>query len=108
MKSLLGATEETQAARSFNLSCISTQSREKHTAEPVQFGTAPALFKSFSQCFSASVSACSIASRASGVRSARCKVSVGDRLDIAEAMKEAGAEKRLARLLERRTRIPAH
>ena len=31
----------------------------------------------------------------------------GDRLDIAEVMKEVGAEKRLARLLEQHTRIPA-
>ena len=35
------------------------------------------------------------------------QVGRSDRLDIAEVMKEIGAEKRLARLLEQHTRIPA-
>src|SRR6476659_4585505 len=35
--------------RSLNLALLSTQSREKHTAEPEQFGTAIAVLKSFSQ-----------------------------------------------------------
>ena len=30
---------------------VSTNRREKHAAEPVQFGTPPALFRSFDQCF---------------------------------------------------------
>ena len=34
-----------------DLPVVSTQSREKHTAKPVQFGTEIALLKSFSQCF---------------------------------------------------------
>ena len=37
--------------RSLNLGFISTNSREKHTAEPVQSGKVNALLKSFSQCF---------------------------------------------------------
>ena len=30
---------------------LSADSREKHTAEPMQFGTPPALFRSFGECF---------------------------------------------------------
>jgi hypothetical protein len=33
------------------LGLVGTNSREKHTAESVQFGTPIAVFKSFDQCF---------------------------------------------------------
>jgi hypothetical protein len=33
------------------LSLVSTQSREKHTAKPLQFDTPIAVLKSFSRCF---------------------------------------------------------
>jgi hypothetical protein len=39
------------AKRSLNLGLIRTQSREKYTAKPVQFGARIALLKSFSPCF---------------------------------------------------------
>jgi len=33
------------------MSLVSSQCREKHTAQPVQFGTPPAFFSSFGDCF---------------------------------------------------------
>ena len=39
------------AKRSLNLSLVGTYTREKHTAEPVQFRAAPPFFGSFNQCF---------------------------------------------------------
>jgi hypothetical protein len=39
------------AKRSLNLSLVGTYSREKHTAEAVQFGAAPPFFGSFDQGF---------------------------------------------------------
>ena len=38
-----------RAEGSFNFGLLSTHSRQKYTAKPVQFGTAIAVFKSFSQ-----------------------------------------------------------
>jgi hypothetical protein len=39
------------AERDLNLSFVSTKTREKHAAEPVQFRIPIARFKSFGQCF---------------------------------------------------------
>jgi hypothetical protein len=39
------------AERSLDLSLVGTHGREKHTVEPVQFGTPPAFFCSYDQCF---------------------------------------------------------